>query len=691
MSDRKTRMEWLNTLKSLQTKFNTGKRNLFGGSFKADHNELSDAVSESIMILEGYLDDEHLSIERAKQIQESLKKVASLAQNYMDVKKRDDNYALKKEGDIKEATGNNRERLLAADDLLHNANSMVAEIDEYVAMNQDRDEIVEGREPMTLEELKELDKESESVNIAASALHVAKKEYESSASAYDDGDDRRRWNLPRRKDFKKGVNLHLNKIMGFNTEQGFVESYKKHRFLIHKTVESYREIEAELESDNVLDRDQAAYKIRSLGMTKDQFLKMEDKINELDMAGRYMDVRAELLESTVYRNLTPEQKDNLYSKSYLELMEAAGVEIDDGKKQLLENIASLKNMEKYGIKQADKSTEHRINAFEGNGKYGNVSTKTSLGTAYIDTGKPSSAKNLKDYLKSKPVKVDASDGTIINYARTKSEKQQAGASINLVKAKARAGKIGASIKSSSGNAVFKGQITGVTVKTGASVSCSLSKVSFVDAKIALNTSAELKGIRAVAKGSVQTDNGRYKIDAKAEGELGEGMAYANFGLGNVSYKNENKETVNGIGVNLEVGAGIAAATGSVSGGFSIFGVRFGARLTGSVLSVGAYNMLGADTKRLNIGFNLGLGVFGIGLSFSVDWSGAVAKYRAWKQRKVTRKELKALRAREKGIDDIDDIENNNHGRKKKLEFKDGNDGFTVIDRKRSKSVGYLGN
>ena len=691
MSDKRTRMEWLNTLKSLQTKFNTGKRNLFGGSFKADHNELSDAVSETILMLEGYLDDEHLSIERAGQIQQSLKKVASLAQNYMDVKKRDDNYALKKEGNIKEATGNNRERLLAANDLLHNANTMVSEIDEYVAMNQDRDEIVEGREPMTLEELKELDKESESVNIAASSLHVAKKEYESSASAYDDGDDRRRWDLARRKDFKKGVNLHLNKIMGFNTEQGFVESYKKHRFLIHKTVESYREIEAELESDNVLDRDQAANKIRCLGMTKDQFLKMEDKINELDMAGRYMDVRAELLESTIYRNLTPDQKDNLYSKSYLELMDAASVETDDGKKQVLENIASLKNMEKYGIKQADKSTEHRINAFEGNGKYGNVSTKTSVGTAYIDTGKPSSAKNLKDYLQSKPISVNASDGTIINYAGTKFEKQQAGASINLVKAKARVGKIGASIKSSSGNTVVKGQITGVTVKTGASVSCALSKVSFVDAKIALNTSAEIKGLRAVAKGSVQSDNGRYKVDAKAEGELGEGMAYANFGLGNVTYKNENKETVNGIGVNLDVGAGVAVATGSVSGGFSIFGVRFGARLTGSVLSVGAYNMLGADTKRLNIGFKLGLGVFGVGLSFSVDWSGAVAKYRAWKQRKVTRKELKALRAKEKGIDALDDNENDNHGRKKKLEFKDGNDGFTVIDRKRSKSVGYLGN
>ena len=98
MSDKRTRMEWLNTLKSLQTKFNTGKRNLFGGSFKADHNELSDAVSETILMLEGYLDDEHLSIERAGQIQQSLKKVASLAQNYMDVKKRDDNYALKKEG-----------------------------------------------------------------------------------------------------------------------------------------------------------------------------------------------------------------------------------------------------------------------------------------------------------------------------------------------------------------------------------------------------------------------------------------------------------------------------------------------------------------------------------------------------------------------------------------------------------------
>ncbi len=651
MSDKNKRMEWLNTLKGLQTKFNTGKRNLIGGSFTKVHDALSERVDEAILMLEAYLDDEQLSPEREHQVMDALENIFKAAGQYINKKAEKDKYALVAHDDVKEATGNNRDRLQAAQDLRNRAFEMreaiILAIEER--NNQNRGP-VPGREPMTLEALKELDKNSESVNVAASALHDAIKKFEVDKTAYDTSLPTKAWNAVRKNDIKRGVNLHLAKIMGFNTEQGFVDSYKKHRKTIYETVVNYRMLEKDLESEDENIRNEAIGHIHDLGMTVNKFKEMEDKVNELDMAGRYMDIRAELLQNPLYRKMTPKERENYYSMTPEEIR----AERENPEKEELWNVltdmAELKEMEKYGIKQAEKTTQKRFEMGKGAGKYGKMSTKGSALMGYVDTGKTTSAKTLKEYLSSKPITVNASDGTVITYDNRKFEKQQAGASINVIKAKGRIGKIGATLKSDSGNHVLKARVTGVTVKSGVGVSAAITNVDFVDMKLGINASIEAKGARGVIKGSTQTDNGKLKGDFTTEGQLGEAAAFGNLEIGNVTYKDSDGKWVNGIGVDVNYGIGAAAVTGTASGGITIFGVRFGGSVTGSLVSAGFYNSVGANAKQVNLGFNIGLGVFGIGLSFSVDWSGAVEKFRAWKKRKVARKELKQLRRAEKNAD-----------------------------------------
>ena len=99
--------------------------------------------------------------------------------------------------------------------------------------------------------------------------------------------------------------------------------------------------------------------------------------------------------------------------------------------------------------------------------------------------------------------------------------------------------------------------------------------------------------------SLQTKNGRLKGDIKTESNVATASAKAQGGVGMIRYKDEEGKTVEGVGVSAELGANAAVYKGSVSGGVSIFGVRFGGKLTGQALGVGGTAKFTATSKNFS--------------------------------------------------------------------------------------------
>lgn len=144
---------------------------------------------------------------------------------------------------------------------------------------------------------------------------------------------------------------------------------------------------------------------------------------------------------------------------------------------------------------------------------------------------------------------------------------------------------------------------------------------FEDGKFApsikLEGSVEASAIKLGGESSFGTDSNNIHVQGDAT-ILG-AEAKAEGGIGRITVEDDsgNKEVV--FGVKGELKAEAYAAEGSVSGGFTLFGIDFDVELEGKAGGGGVGCGGSATTNGVSGSVDLGLGL-GVGLDISVDWS-----------------------------------------------------------------------
>ena len=642
--------------------YDTG-RNAFSNSYSEAHNELSKATDDLELFLEGHADKDELSEEEKKSLAVGLDEVRHAAQEYIIEKRDTDKYALESRGKVKKATGDKWIRLKAADELeklcennLRPMNGIEKEDQLLVQYGENR-----RRQAMNLDALTDDEKYTRNKRGAKSEMERSVKKFTDAREEYDrklSGADLNR-NEDYRHEMRKAFHYHRDSIMNFNTDEGFMKNYSKYRLDIYKAVEGYRKLEELRDSDREADQQKFQRELVSMGLSSKSFRKMSDKINELEMIGQYMDTRAELLRNPEYTKLNEKEERKLNKMSADDLQDRADqVNVAGDKKKMYDQMKTLKEMGAYGIKQKKEATRNEANYVKNRVEDRGVTTTFEFLTAYEDHGKKfekdsGKADKLKSFLSAfspsnlikKKWKLTSSDGTAkVHDWRTGETKDKETATgldfgMNVVKGKVRGLKFGGKYKSAGERFQCSTHASLVNARASMDVGASFSLSNLWEAKLYGVASAEASGLRVVSKMSLQTKNGRLKGDIKTESNVATASAKAQGGVGMIRYKDEEGKTVEGVGVSAELGANAAVYKGSVSGGVSIFGVRFGGKLTGQALGVGGTAKFAATSKNFSFGLGAALGL-GAGFEVSIDWSGAVDKFRKWKERRAQRKALK---------------------------------------------------
>ena len=173
-------------------------------------------------------------------------------------------------------------------------------------------------------------------------------------------------------------------------------------------------------------------------------------------------------------------------------------------------------------------------------------------------------------------------------------------------------------QASYGAAKVKGEADILTAEAEASAKVKIME----DGKFAPQIAAEAKASGDIAKGSLDATIGTddNNVYGTAEGEFGHAEASAGVGVGKVTYKDADGNVHTGYGAYAEAGAEAYLAKGSLGGGLTICGIKFGASVEFKAGGAGATAGGEVNTGGLKGGLGLGLGV-GLGINFSVDWSG----------------------------------------------------------------------
>lgn len=142
---------------------------------------------------------------------------------------------------------------------------------------------------------------------------------------------------------------------------------------------------------------------------------------------------------------------------------------------------------------------------------------------------------------------------------------------------------------------------------------------------------KVKGKISVAEGSYsgQLGNDDYNVHVKASGTLWGAEAEAGFQAGWILDENESesgaeagstaRKVTRKWRISGKVGAEAYAAQGSISGGFTLFGVKFNASIEGKVGGAGA--KAGGKVEDSAVEGELGAGLgLGLGLKIKVDWT-----------------------------------------------------------------------
>lgn len=184
--------------------------------------------------------------------------------------------------------------------------------------------------------------------------------------------------------------------------------------------------------------------------------------------------------------------------------------------------------------------------------------------------------------------------------------------------------------------VAKGKLKGNIGLFGGEIGASVGNIGasgkigatlFKNGKLAPSLDAKLKAEASAVKGDaeVKAGNDEHNVHIKGSGTLLGAEAEASGSAGVISYKDEaTGQTRSELGVKGKVGAEAYLAQGKIAGGFTIFGIRFDAGISGKAGGAGISAEGRATTGGVSGKIGAGLGLGG-GLEISIDWS----KFSLW--------------------------------------------------------------
>lgn len=132
---------------------------------------------------------------------------------------------------------------------------------------------------------------------------------------------------------------------------------------------------------------------------------------------------------------------------------------------------------------------------------------------------------------------------------------------------------------------------------------------------------QVKAETSAAKGKLSGHLGSdaNNIHTKVEGSLLSADAYAKAGIGMITVKGTDGQDQTALGVTATAGAEAYVAKGSISGGFSILGIKIDATLEGKAGGAGV--KAGGTITQNGVTGSIGAGIgIGTGLCISIDWS-----------------------------------------------------------------------
>lgn len=505
---------------------------------------------------------------------------------------------------------------------------------------------------ISLNELSEKERELLSRRDVHAAMIDSRQKARKAAEEYNALLQRDEWRKDHYKAMEAGIKLHRGDVMGFANDKEFIASYGKFRLKIFKAVSSYMRLEELREKDP----ESFNKALLSMHMTKSTFDRMSDKINVLDMQGRYMDVRSRLLANPYYISLREERFDQLKSMGVDELkkeIEKIPEDADaESKKSILEALITLKKMEGYGIAGKKSTTKHKYATYDTKSanKNGVYVTFNSLSHDEGIENKPGKKtgkkKSFWEYIKGRKWKAGSSDSHS-RYGNVGGEwTELMNVKTNIANGKYRVLKLGG--KYASKNKAFS---TGIHVSSGmvkgaVDVGAVFTGNKLWENKLYASAGATAYGVRGVAKAKAGYRKDWTGLDVRAEGSAGYASAAGTAGVGLIKYVDDKGNTKEGFGVNAGVSAKAAVVEGSVGGGITIFGVRFGGRVIGSAVATGFSAKVTATSNRIAFGLSAALGL-GAGFEISIDWSGLKDKITGWRKRRKQRAQLRELRDKEK--------------------------------------------
>lgn len=175
------------------------------------------------------------------------------------------------------------------------------------------------------------------------------------------------------------------------------------------------------------------------------------------------------------------------------------------------------------------------------------------------------------------------------------------------------GKLSGSVGDLSGSVEGKIGVVSATGTLGVSL--------YKDGKLSPALEGKLKLEAAAAKGKVEAQYGNEQFNghAKAEGSVGVASVEAGGGAGMITYTDEAGSQKTELGVQGKAGAEAYVATGELSGGVTIFGIKIDAKVRGYAGGAGASASGRFTTGGISGSIGAGLGLGG-GVEISVDWS-----------------------------------------------------------------------
>ncbi|MCR4746521.1 MAG: hypothetical protein K5894_15000 [Lachnospiraceae bacterium] len=654
------RIAFLNSITTFGKQFAAGHQLISSRDHTDPHTALQKAVENCEDFMAEIKDEEDpISREKQEKILNLINEVKKRAEEYIKYTKENDHYALEADplNKVRKASGDRRIRLEAVDKIRKTSVEFIRDNPIRVrkagqvqkgsrisadtlsnrihnnANNQDQN--VQEEDP----KLKEL----------RTASVDSFKSFKESQAEYISELNSEGWTENRLKEqMKIFKDLHRDDLLEFEDDNEFIKNYEENRINLRKAIDAYVEMEKLRSTKNPL----FSRVLNSVDIKEKTFIKNSIKLKELKLLEVYMDSKVKMLKSRVNVMMTENRRKalNKMTKEELEkeaervaeiernrsLKEGNGKPATTPEANYIRNMAALKSLSEFGITQRvdDDELKKEGSLFEITKETENTKSSFKLFSGSISVAKKFNPESGIDSGRYASL-IQSGDDEDENYYNWSAYET----GVELLAAQGAVAKTSFKYKSEDGKKKFSAKVNVGHVKATANAGFFFAGCDdILNTQIHATVEAEASLVKGSVKGEYKTGKNT-SVYGNAEGQLLSASARARIGAGLISYTNADGEDVDTLGVVAEARALTTVARGSVSGGFSIFGIKIGVSMEGYAAGVGVEagaTIVGTQAK-FSIGAALG---FGAGLGISIDWSEARERFRNWRKRCRERKAIR---------------------------------------------------